>query len=136
MKQGYPRFVQHAWVNQLIESVVKSFALEVSYAVLLQKNQQLESFFNSLGEGVRCLPLSEATVGVPMDLIYINASDGDKTSLIRALKLYIQHSGCLISSRMAEKALNHLGELQTGGTEIDASMIERARREAQIAWLN
>ena len=131
MKQGYPRFVQHAWVNQLIESVVKSFALEVSYAVLLQKNQQLESFFNSLGEGVRCLPLSEATVGVPMDLIYINASDGDKTSLIRALKLFIQHTGCLISSRMAEKALNYLGELQTGGAEMDASSIERARCEAQ-----
>lgn len=131
MKQGYPRFVQHTWVNQLIESVVKSFALEVSYAVLLQKNQRIESFFNSLGEGVRCLPLSEAAVGVPMDLIYINASDGDKTSVIRALKLFIQHTGCLISSRMAEKALNHLGKLQTGGAEMDASMIERARCEAQ-----
>ena len=130
MKQGYPRFVQHAWVNQLIESVVKSFELEVSYAVLLQKNQQLESFFNSLGEGVRCLPLCEATVGVPMDLIYINASDRDKTSLIRALKLFIQHTGCLIGSRMAEKALNYLGELQTVGTEIDPPMIERARIDA------
>ena len=131
MKQGYPRFVQHAWVNQLIMSVVKSFALEVSYAVLLQKNQQLESFFNSLGEGVRCLPLSEATVGVPMDLIYINASDGDKTSLIRAFEIIYSTYGLFDQFSYGRKGSQSFSELKTVGAEIDASMIEHARYEAQ-----
>ena len=37
----------------------------------------------------------------------------------QALKSFIQHTGYLISSRMAEKALNHIGELDTGEADID-----------------
>lgn len=131
MKQGYPRFVQHVWVNQLIESVVKDLALEVSYAVLLQKNERIESFIGSLGEGIHCMSLSEDVYGVAMYLVYLNASDREQSSVIRALKLFIQHTGCLISSRMAERALNHMGELQSDRVEVDSSTIESARREAQ-----
>ena len=133
MKQGYPRFVQHAWVNQLIESVVERLALEVSYAVLLQSNAQVQSFVKNLDTGIHCRSLSEEDTGVPMDLIYLNASDEDQAEVICALKLFIQHTGCLISSRMAEKALNHLGALKTDRVEVDPLVIESARRKAHEA---
>ena len=130
MKQGYPRFVQHAWVNQLIDSVVERLALEVSYAVLLHKNAQVQSFVKNLDERIHCRSLSGEEIGVPMDLVYLNASEGDQSSVICALKLFIQHTGCLISSRMAEKALNYLGKLESSGVEIEQALIDRARREA------
>ena len=134
MQQGYPRFVQHAWVNQLIESVVESLALEVSYAVLLQKNQRIQSFISSLDKSIQCISLSENDMGVPMDLVFIDAGEKDKLSVINALKLFIQHTGCLISSRMAEKALNHLGKLQSDMHEIDQSVIGHVKNEAQ-EWI-
>lgn len=130
MKQGYPRFVQHAWVNQLIESVVECLALEVSFAALLQSNSQVQSFVQNLDAKIHCRSLSEDKVGVSMDLVYVNASDGDQSSLIHALKSFIQHTGCLISSRMAEKALHHLGALESSGVEVNQALIESARLEA------
>lgn len=130
MKQGYPRFVQHAWVNQLIETVVKNLALEASYAVLVQKNTRMQSFVKGLGDGIYCRSLSKEDYGVSMDLVFLDTSDGDKTSVIRALKSFIQHTGYSISSRMAEKALSHLGELQSSLVEVDQSAIESARTEA------
>ena len=130
MKQGYPRFVQHAWVNQLIETVVKNLALEASYAVLVQKNTRMQSFVKGLGDCIHCRSLSKEDYGMSMDLVFLDTSDGDKASVIHALKLFIQHTGYSISSRMAEKALSHLGELQSSLVEVDQSAIESARTEA------
>ncbi|MDA0848304.1 MAG: hypothetical protein O2827_00940, partial [Verrucomicrobia bacterium] len=68
MKQGYPRFVQHAWVNQLIESVVGRLALEVSFAVLLQNNAQVQSFVQNLDAGIHYRSLSEEEIGARTSL--------------------------------------------------------------------
>ena len=130
MQQGYPRFVQHYWVDDLINVVVKRLKLDVAFAILLQKNSQVQSFISSLDENIHCRSLSENDTGVPMNLVFLEAGDEDQISVINALKLYIQHTGCLISSRMAEKALNYLGSLQSDIVEIDNAQMNQIVCEA------
>lgn len=130
MQQGYPRFVQHYWVDDLINVVVKRLKLDVAFAILLQKNSQVQSFISSLDENIHCRSLSENDTGVPMNLVFLEAGDEDQISVINALKLYIQHTGCLISSRMAEKALNYLGSLQSDIVAIDNAQMNKIVCEA------
>ena len=130
MQQGYPRFVQHYWVDDLINVVVKRLKLDVAFAILLQKNSQVQSFISSLDENIHCRSLSENDTGVPMNLVFLEAGDEDQISVINALKLYIQHTGCLISSRMAEKALNYLGSLQSDIVAIDNAQMNQIVCEA------
>lgn len=133
MKQGYPRFVQHYWVKQLIEWMVQHFELRVAYAVLLQKTPETKAFIDGFSGVIEFRSLSADEFGVALDLLYIENDDSKGASAIDQLKSFVQHTGCLISSRLAEKVLNNLGVLSTEYLSVGP---KEAKAASEIAHQN
>ncbi|MBT65270.1 MAG: hypothetical protein CML13_18900 [Puniceicoccaceae bacterium] len=97
LKSGYPRFVQHAFVAELIAFYLSREGLEGREAVLIPGRRATQDLVERIGAGLGILKVDEAVF-----LVHYDASDRD---LCRLVKKFVQHTGCGISSRQAEDLL-------------------------------
>ena len=97
LKSGYPRFVQHEYVQQLVDFYVERAELVERYVVLLDSCRAMEDALTFLGAGVHELLVDDAVY-----LLYCDAGD---VELAKQLKKYVQHTGCGVYSRQAEDLL-------------------------------
>jgi cystathionine gamma-synthase len=113
MGSGYPRFVVHAFVAQLIEFYSEREALAGRVAVLIPSGRAVRDLVEHVGAGV-----ATQEVEPSLYIAHVNGADGE---LVRRLNKYVQHVGCGISSRQAEDLLLEHGLLQACFPEASSS---------------
>lgn len=97
LKSGYPRFVQHEYVGELIDFYRQREGLSGQKIVLIPSRRAADDLLLCLGEGFEKLQVEETVY-----LVFCQASDPLRS---RRLSKYVQHTGCGISSRQAEDLL-------------------------------
>ena len=128
MKQGYPRFVRHHWVQALTRAVMESSGLDADafFAVLVYHSETLLATVQSLDPNVQCRAIASDVFGTESYLLYVNVYRFDSVKQLRA---FVQHTGIEISSRNAEVGLKSMGELPLSDSEVqDDSEIEVAKQ--------
>lgn len=111
MKQGYPRFVRHQWVELLNKHVTHTLNLEGVWSVLVSQTEAIKEYALSLDLRIQVKAIDSDLYGLSAYYIFV---DQAHTTAVEALKMFVQHSGCEISSRYAETSLLKLGIIQAG----------------------
>lgn len=124
MRSGYPRFVVHVFVAQLIEFYLERESLLGCMAVLIPS----EAAAQDLAGRIAGVLVRE--VAPSLYLLHIDA--GDEASA-RRLRKYVQHVGCGISSRQAEDLLIEYGLLEQRFSEESCFTDPAASVNAQLA---
>ncbi|MGZ0656939.1 PLP-dependent transferase [Coraliomargarita sp. W4R72] len=97
LKSGYPRFVLHVFVAELIEFYFKREGLEAREAVLIPGRRATQDLVSNCGVGVTTVKVEDS-----LFLVHFDADDRD---LNHRVKKFVQHTGYGISSRHAEDLL-------------------------------
>lgn len=97
LESGYPRFVCHQYVKQLIDFYIEREALTGRFAMLVSGRRAADDLIHWLGNGYAKLEVDPA--------VFLVFCDADQAENVQTLKQYIQHVGCGISSRQAEDLL-------------------------------
>jgi len=97
LKSGYPRFVEHAFVSELIGFYLERENLEGRSAVLIPGRRATQDLVDYVGQGATTLRVEE-------DLFCVHF-DGNQRGLNQQIRKFVQHTGCGISSRLAEDLL-------------------------------
>ncbi|MAV39567.1 MAG: hypothetical protein CML12_03190 [Puniceicoccaceae bacterium] len=128
MGQGYPRFVEHRWIQSLTKRMLADLDLPVVSAVVVRSlNESLRHRILGIDPAIHCHSFEQGVYGLAMDLFYFDPESDYKEAEVR-LKAFVQHTGCRISSRVAEGVLRGLGCLEVeSGAESGAE--ERINRE-------
>lgn len=122
---GYPRFVVHTYIKQLLEFYLEREGLVGRAGVLVPSRRASEDARSRFGTGV--------VVQTVEDALYLVHVDGSDAALVRRLRKFVQHVGCGISSRQAEDLLVHYGQLAEVYAEVRYTGNARARVEAELA---
>lgn len=101
LQSGYPRFVVHAFIRELIGFYLKREDLAGRSAVLVPGHRATQDLINHVGRGVVTAKVEEA-----LYLVHLDADDHDLKLRVRK---FVQHTGCGISSRQAEDLLRAHG---------------------------
>ena len=109
MKQGYPRFVRHEWVELLTEYTTRSLNLKAVWAVLVTKSLSIKEYAEKLDPRIQIRAIDSELYGFEAYYMFV---EQDHLSSVEILRMFIQHSGCEISSRCAEASLVKLGIIQ------------------------
>lgn len=97
LKSGYPRFVVHEFITELIEFYFRREGLFGRAAVLIPGRRATQDLVDYIGLGVF---VTKATG--ELFLAHLDAADRDLNHRVRK---FVQHTGCGISSRQAEDLL-------------------------------
>lgn len=97
LRSGYPRFVEHAFIRELIGLYLRKTGLEREDAVLIPGRRATEDLISSIGCGV-----ISSRVEDDLYLVYWDACRADLGQRVRK---FLQHTGCGLSSRQAEDLL-------------------------------
>lgn len=97
LKSGYPRFVIHIYIKELIRFYLERAGLSGLSAVLIPGRRATQDLVDYIGRGVTTLQVEEA-----LFLVYFDACEED---LAQRVRKFVQHTGCGISSRQAEDLL-------------------------------
>ncbi len=127
MSSGYPRFVVHAYVRELIEYYLDREALAGRSGVLVPSRRAAQDLVDYAGD--RALSLS---VEDGLYLVHYNGADADLAERVRK---YVQHVGCGISSRQAEDLLLGYGKLDRVHEELSFPENAAAEVERRFAEL-
>ncbi|MBI40826.1 MAG: Cys/Met metabolism PLP-dependent enzyme [Leptospiraceae bacterium] len=106
IKSGYPRFVAHPYVTELVTYFQPSFS--ENPCVVVSSRRAAQDLFAWAEYHVDSLIEEEGIVAFPLP------EDESQASHILS---YIQHTGCLVSSRRAEKFLLDRSRLSTEQSE-------------------
>lgn len=129
MMSGYPRFVVHAYIRQLVDFYIEREALNGRGGVLVPSRRAAQELVEWIGGDVASW-LVEA-----MDALYIvhfNQADHDQAHKIAK---YLQHVGCGISSRQAEDLLKRHGQIRALHEEAGFAGSAQHEVEAKVADL-
>lgn len=137
MGQGYPRFVEHRWVRVLAERMAEDLSVPAISALVVRKlTFDLKNSIKALDPSIRCHSFDGGVYGLALDLLYFEPETYNPEAEAK-LKAFVQHTGCRISSRIAEGVLSDLGYFEGVSGEsgescqpkrIDTSAIEEAER--------
>lgn len=97
LQSGYPRFVVHIFVRELIKFYLKQEKLGGRSAVLIPGRRAAQDLVDRVGEGVVTAKMDDAAY-----LVHFDADDRDLNDRVHK---FVQHTGCGISSRQAEDLL-------------------------------
>ncbi|MEC8614350.1 MAG: hypothetical protein VXY17_02960, partial [Verrucomicrobiota bacterium] len=97
LESGYPRFVEHTFIKELICFYLNRAGLEGCGAVLIPSRRATQGLVDYIGKGVSTLKVEDA-----LFLVYYDKSDEVLSELVGK---FLQHTGCGISSRQAEDIL-------------------------------
>lgn len=103
LKSGYPRFVVHAFVRQLMEYYCDREALAGRFAMLVSGRRAADDLLAWLGGAYAKLEVDEG--------VFLVHCDGADETRSHDLRKFVQHTGCGISSRQAEDLLIQHGQL-------------------------
>ncbi|MEN8661975.1 MAG: PLP-dependent transferase [Lentimonas sp.] len=109
MASGYPRFVVHIYIRQLIDYYMERDALAGQTAVLIPGKRAANDLVSCLGVGVIADKVADA--------LYLVHCDASNEALAYKLRKFVQHTGCGISSRQAEDLLLDYGRLEARFSE-------------------
>ena len=126
MASGYPRFVAHIYIRQLIDFYFEREAMVGRFAVLIPGRRAAQDCVSFVGEGVTANKVEDA-------LYLVHAAASDET-LTQKLRKFVQHTGCGISSRQAEDILVSYEKLEASfpeSTYTDAALPEAERLIAE-----
>ncbi|ADE54820.1 PLP-dependent transferase [Coraliomargarita akajimensis] len=103
MDSGYPRFVVHTYVQQLIDWYLKQQDLAGRFAVLV---------VGALSAADACdfVDAPAGVVEVDAQLFLVHLDSAEKAAC-QQLRKFVQHTGCGVSSRSAEDLLHQYGLL-------------------------
>lgn len=127
MSAGYPRFVLHPYVRELIAYYMKREALPGRVGLLIRGAHFSAAIFEYTGRQVEMLE-------VEPDLYLLHYVEED-ADLARQVRLYVQHVGCGLSSRQAEDLLLEFGRLpvlHAEATFAGAAEAEVVQRVAEL----
>lgn len=154
LKSGYPRFVVHAFIAELIawylqregqagrsdatesSSVLQARHLpfggedsenETCAAVLIPGRRATQALVDYVGPGVTASRVEEA--------LFLVHFDGDDRDLNHRVRKFVQHTGCGISSRQAEDLLVTHGLRESPHPEATAGVNPQLAVEAELARL-
>jgi len=97
LKSGYPRFVVHTLIVELIDFYCRRGSLEARGAVLIPGRRATQDLVDYIGQGVEAVDVEDS-----LFLVHFAAADRDLSHRVRK---FVQHTGCGISSRQAEDLL-------------------------------
>ena len=97
LESGYPRFVEHTFIKELICFYLNRAGLKGCGAVLIPGRRSTQGLVDYIGQGVSTLKVEDA-----LFLVYFDKSDEMLSELVGK---FVQHTGCGISSRQAEDIL-------------------------------
>ena len=97
LETGYPRFVEHTFIKELICFYLNRAGLEGSGAVLIPGRRATQDLIGYIGQGVLALKVEDS-----LFLVYFDKND---EKLSHRVRKFVQHTGCGISSRQAEDIL-------------------------------
>lgn len=104
MRSGYPRFVVHAYVAELIELYLARAGLAGRAAVLVLSRRAAQGLLDYISSGAQVTAVDDG-----LHLVHCDAAD---VELVNRIRKYVQHVGCGISSRQAEDLLVRYGRLE------------------------
>lgn len=125
LKSGYPRFVIHEFVQQLIDFYTERSRLSGRYAVLVSGRRAADDLLGCLERGFAKRETDEGVY-----LVYCDAADAERA---HDLRKSVQHSGCGISSRQAEDLLRQHGLLDSRFKEATFSGNALSQVETDLA---
>ncbi|MFO8027637.1 MAG: PLP-dependent transferase [Opitutales bacterium] len=127
LKSGYPRFVAHEYVRQLIDFYCQREGLSDRAAVLIPGRRAADDLLGWLGAG-----FEKRQVAASVYLVFCEAADKMRSHKLRKC---VQHIGCGISSRQAEDLLIGHGLRQSRFDEPGFAGNAAARVEQDLAEL-
>ena len=128
MGQGYPRFVEHRWVRALRERMAADLGVPAVSAVVVRKlTRHLRDSILALDPAIQCHSFDAQVYGLATDLLYLSTEHYSSDAEAK-LKAFVQHTGCRISSRIAEELLSGLGYFGGEWKGIDGTECKGAER--------
>ena len=110
MSAGYPRFVLHPYVRELIAHYMNREELSRRAGLLICGSHFSTAIFEYTERQIEVLE-------VEPDLYLLHCAESEE-ALARQLRLYVQHVGCGLSSRQAEDLLLQIGRLPVLHAEV------------------
>ncbi|MEC7273716.1 MAG: PLP-dependent transferase [Verrucomicrobiota bacterium] len=127
MSAGYPRFLRHRWIEDLLNFYLDREGLTSPAAVLIPSRRASQKLVDRVDGKAQMLAVEDG-----LYMVYLNDSfDLDPNEMYR----YIQHLGCGISSRQAEDLLHKYGLLESIYKEDSASGNAEVHVETKLALL-
>ena len=127
MCSGYPRFLRHRWIEELLNFYLDREGLASQFAVLIPSRRASQELVAHFGGQARMLAVEDS-----LYIIYLSDEyDSDPNELYR----YVQHVGCGISSRQAEDLLHQYELLESIYNESSASGNVEQQVETKLAAL-
>lgn len=102
LQSGYPRFVVHVFIRELIEFYLRREGLAGRTGVLIPARRATQDLVDHVGQGVVSLQVNREATGGDLYLVHSDAAD---LQLSQRVRKFMQHTGCGISSRQAEDLL-------------------------------
>jgi len=96
IKSGYPRFILHPYLKKLALYLKKKYSVPNSYEVVVLSSQKAVELVSD-----KYYIHNKIEIDEPFGVILVQ----NGTSQLQKVLTYIQHSGCNLSSRLAEKYL-------------------------------
>jgi cystathionine gamma-synthase len=127
LKSGYPRFVTHEFVRQLVDFYLDRESLSGRGGVLIPSRRAADDALDRLGPG-----FGKLEVEASLYLVYCEGADAQR---LYDLRKFVQHAGCGISSRQAEDLLLRHGLIQSRFEEAALKGAVQSRVEANLAGL-
>ena len=103
LRSGYPRFVVHPYVSELVDWLLQRERLIGRSAVLVVTQRAVQDLLDYVNAGP-----AVGVVAVVGGLQLVHCDAGD-TDLAHRVRRYVQHVGCSVSSRQAEDLLVRFG---------------------------
>ncbi len=127
LKSGYPRFVLHVFIAELIEWYLQRESLQGRAAVLIPGRRATQDLVDWIGAEVSSVKVEDA--------LYLVHFDGVDRDLNHRVRKFVQHTGCGISSRQAEDLLRAHGLRDAVYPEATIAGNAQAAVESELAGL-
>lgn len=127
LSSGYPRFVVHAFIEELIGYYLKREGLDGRAGVLIPGRRATQDLADYIGPGLVSVSVEDS-----LFLVHFDRSDGELKHRVRK---FVQHTGCGISSRQAEDLLVGCGLRQSVHAESVAEQRVQEKVETTLAGL-
>lgn len=127
LQSGYPRFVEHVFIRDLIDFYCRREALKDCAAVLIPGRRATQDLVGRVGPGGSIVQVEET-----LFLVHYGACDRELNHRVRK---FVQHTGCGISSRQAEDLLRVHGLLDPAQPEGTEESLGQEAVESELARL-
>jgi cystathionine gamma-synthase len=127
LESGYPRFVVHAFIRELVQFYFEREGMERRAGVLVPGRRATQDLVDYVGTGVSTTRVEDA--------LYLVHYMAGARELNQQVRQFVQHTGCGISSRQAEDLLRVHGLRESVHPEAVFSGSAQSAAEEHLAEL-